>query len=246
MQFLKKLKQILPKFIRTPIRSALEIFVPVYRERKIEKVQRDAEYSAAAEECSRLTHELFGNIAEIFEERIDLISYIIQVAKNGVDGLWMEFGVFKGRSLNLIAKNIDQIVYGFDSFDGLPEDWQIMDKQLAKAGTFSLSDIPKVNENVELVVGLFQESLPAFLKKHSKPAAFVHIDCDLYSSARYVLSLLNFQPGTIILFDEYYNYPGWREGEYKAFQEFLADGIWQAKCIGYATKGWNAGFMIYK
>jgi hypothetical protein len=33
-------------------------------------------------------------------------------------------------------------------------------------------------------------------------------------------------PGTIILFDEYFNYPNWEQHEYKALQEFVkARGI---------------------
>ena len=245
MIFLNILRQALPEYIKAPIRSLLEKFVPVYREQRIEKIQLDAEYRAAINECRKLSHELFGNEAEVFEGRIDLLSHIVQIAKQGVDGLWMEFGVFEGDTINLIAELADQIVYGFDSFDGLPEDWQISDRQISKAGTCSVTAIPKVKENVILVVGLFQDTLQDFLKLHTEPASFVHIDCDLYSSTRSILSRLKFQKGTIIIFDEYQNYPKWREGEYKAFEEFLADGEWCAKCIGYATKGWNAAFILF-
>ena len=53
-----------------------------------------------------------------------------------------------------------------------------------------------------------------------KASSFLHIDSDLYSSARTVLFLLHEQivSGTIIEFDEYFNYPNWKQHEYKAFQ----------------------------
>ena len=53
--------------------------------------------------------------------------------------------------------------------------------------------------------------------------AFLHVDCDLYSSASFVLTQLKdrIQPGTVIVFDEYFNYPGWRKHEHRAFVEFI-------------------------
>ena len=42
-------------------------------------------------------------------------------------GLWLEFGVYRGYSVNLIAGYTKNTVYGFDSFEGLPEDWGVND-----------------------------------------------------------------------------------------------------------------------
>ena len=109
-----------------------------------------------------------------------------------------------------------------------------------------MSSQPEVRENVQLIVGLFQETLPGFLAEHPGPIALAHIDCDLYSSTRYVLEHLDLQPGAILVFDEYHNYPRWREGEYKAFQEFLSEGDREAECIAYATKDCNAVFRILR
>lgn len=134
----------------------------------------------------------------------------------------MEFGVYQGHTINTISSLLpDKIVYGFDSFEGLPEDWNIY----VKKGNFNLNGVlPKVNENVRLVKGWFNETLPDFVKEHSEPCAFIHVDCDLYSSTKTIFHELRNQivSGTVIAFDEYFNYPGWQEGEYKAFMEFLA------------------------
>lgn len=135
-------------------------------------------------------------------------------------GGYYEFGVFSGRTINRIAEAVpDRTVYGFDSFDGLPEDW----RSGFTKGTFKTDILPSVRENVKLIRGLFEDTLPGFVREHPEPCAFIHVDCDLYSSARTVLSHLREKivPGTVIVFDEYFNYPGWREGEYKAFQEFI-------------------------
>jgi hypothetical protein len=139
-----------------------------------------------------------------------------------VDGLVMEFGVYQGASLRAIARRTHGTVFGFDSFQGLPEDWT----HFQKKARYSLEGkFPKFDEpNIKLVVGLFEDTLPGFLAQHAGPARFVHIDSDLYSSATTVLGRLEERivPGTVILFDEYFNYPGWEHHEYRAFQEFVA------------------------
>lgn len=115
----------------------------------------------------------------------------------------------------------DKIIYGFDSFEGLPETW----RNGFEETSFNLNgNLPQVNENVRLVKGWFNETLPAFVKEHPEPCAFIHVDCDLYSSTKTIFNELKNQivPGTVIAFDEYFNYPGWQESEYKAFMEFIA------------------------
>ena len=55
----------------------------------------------------------------------------------------------------------------------------------------------------------------------------LHVDCDLYSATRTIFAELGdmLQAGNIVIFDEFINYAGWQEGEYKAFIEFVAKGI---------------------
>jgi len=79
-----------------------------------------------------------------------------------------------------------------------------------------------VNNNVELVVGLFQDTLDDFLKEHEEPVAYLHLDADLYSSTKFVLDKLKKRivSGTVISFDEIRNYPEYRDHEIKAWLEF--------------------------
>jgi hypothetical protein len=136
------------------------------------------------------------------------------------EGLWLEFGVCSGRTINLISTDTKNKVYGFDSFLGLPEDWGTHQKK----GEYSTNgNLPFVNDNVELVVGLFQDTLSNFLKEHPEPVSYLHLDADLYSSTKYVLNKLKNRivSGTVISFDEIYNYPEYRDHEIKAWVEFV-------------------------
>jgi predicted O-methyltransferase YrrM len=74
--------------------------------------------------------------------------------------------------------------------------------------------------------GWFSDTLPLFLDEYSESVRFLHVDCDLYSSTRTIFSALadRLVPGTVIVFDEFFNYPGWQECEYKAFMEFVSTG----------------------
>jgi hypothetical protein len=145
-------------------------------------------------------------------------------------GLYLEFGVGTGFSLRQIRKLLDPSIklYGFDSFNGLPEPWRDL-----RVGAFSTNyrvDLP----NTELVEGLFKDSLPRFLEQHPGHVSFIHIDCDIYSSTSEVLTLLKERivHGTVILFDELFGYKGWERHEYRALMEsglkFEAIGRWDA------------------
>ena len=133
-------------------------------------------------------------------------------------GMALEFGVATGTTLRVIADaRPESGVFGFDSFAGLPEDWRLG----YDAGEFA-HEPPDV-EGAELVVGLFADTLPGFLAAHPGPVAFVHVDCDLYRSTATVLEHLapRFVEGTVVLFDEYFNFPGWQEHEHRAWTEHV-------------------------
>ncbi|RBY89850.1 class I SAM-dependent methyltransferase [Blastococcus sp. TF02A-26] len=136
-----------------------------------------------------------------------------------VEGLFLEFGVYSGTTLQqIVGAAPPGSVFGFDSFQGLPEDW----RTAFVAGTFAMTELPEV-PGAELVVGWFDETLPGFLAEHPEPAAFVHLDADLYSSTKIVLDALEsrLRPGTVLVFDEYFNFPDWEAHEHRAWTEFV-------------------------
>ena len=148
------------------------------------------------------------------------------------EGLVCEFGVYTGTSLNQIAALLPQTaVWGFDSFTGLPEDW----RDRFPSGTYAVDALPKTRRNARLQVGLFDDTLEPFLREHPDWARLLHIDCDLYSSTKTVLDAFaeRIKPGTVLVFDEFFNYPGWQEQEYKAFIEFAARKNLSYEYLGY-------------
>jgi hypothetical protein len=157
--------------------------------------------------------------AKNFRHNIDLITHCMGL--RSVEGFVLEFGVASGRTVNHIASCTDQKVYGFDVFAGLPETWRTG----FESGMFA-QDLPKVSGNVELLVGLFENTLPEFVRQSGDAkVSFLHVDCDLYSSTKTIFEHLGRKivPGTVIVFDEYFNYPGWQHHEFKAFREFCRE-----------------------
>lgn len=109
-------------------------------------------------------------------------------------------------------------VYGLDSFAGLPETWRTD----FEAGTFAVDELPEV-QHARLVVDLFEDTLPGWVAQHPEPVVFMHIDADLYTSTATVLEHIGKRlcEGSVIVFDEYFNYPGWPEHERRAWTEFV-------------------------
>ena len=158
------------------------------------------------------------------------------------DGMLVEFGVWTGRSLNHIARRFpDRTVYGFDSFEGVPDPWIFREKAFR-----DIPAIPAVGENVELVQGWFDVTIPAFLDIHAGPCAFINIDSDVYSSAKTIFDCLGDRiiPGTVIFFDEFFNYPGWKTGEFKAWTEFVEDRHVKFEYLGFTGRSVNKDIRV--
>jgi hypothetical protein len=161
------------------------------------------------------------------------------------DGLVCEFGVYKGHTLKIIAAALGgRAVYGFDSFEGLPETWRAgFDKGAFKV---DLKDLESLPDNVKLYPGWFDATLPTMLRDDARQAAFLHIDCDLYSSTKCVFESLSarLRPGTVIVFDEYFNFPGWEHDEHRALTEAARDFDFSYKYLLYNRKGQQVAIVV--
>jgi hypothetical protein len=150
---------------------------------------------------------------------LDVLEYSISKKEKGIVA---EFGVFSGKTINHIASLLpEEIIYGFDSFEGLPEQWQgflYMKNWFDKKG-----QMPSVKPNVKLIKGWFDNTVPSFFKEQNSPVSILHIDCDIYSSTKTVFDSAKpyFQKGSILIFDEFFNYPGYEKHEFKAFFELI-------------------------
>lgn len=177
--------------------------------------------------------------APYFEKHPQLVKYALsQIAR---DGLKLEFGVGRGKSMRWIASNVEGKVHGFDSFEGIQEHWNGN-----PIGAFAQSKMPKVPDNVEFHVGYFDATLPGFLETHTEPVAFLHVDCDLYSSTVTIFEALGerLQPGAIVLFDEYYNFHRWQQHEFRAFQEFVEKTRVDYEYIAFSVTGQQVAVRI--
>ncbi|WP_433273121.1 TylF/MycF/NovP-related O-methyltransferase [Actinosynnema sp. CS-041913] len=152
-----------------------------------------------------------------FPNRFDTLRHALTHAPE--KGMALEFGVFRGTTLKIIAEERAGGVYGFDSFEGLPEDW----RPKRPAGYFRADHVPQV-PGAEVVPGWFEDTLPGFFAEHPDEVAFLHLDADLYSSTVTALEHAGprLRPGSVVLFDEYFNYPGWEVHEHLAWGEFVA------------------------
>lgn len=151
--------------------------------------------------------------------------------------LLLDLGVWIGWSTRLTADATGRTVYGFDTFSGLVEDWQIEDQFVIKQGTFSLSDplaqrfmrdtgvrlsdgVPAaLGRDVHYVKGSTYDTLAPFLaQRPGAPIRLFHMDLDTYDSCLHALETCKerFVEGSILVFDEYLV----TNGELRAFFEF--------------------------
>lgn len=124
------------------------------------------------------------------------------------DLLLLEFGVWKGDSTRFFAglnRSPASRFYGFDSFEGLPEDWRGMAHARFDVG----GSLPQIDDSrVTFVKGWFRDTLPPMLdhlvEASRDRSLVVHYDADLYSSTLYLLFTLGsrFKRYTFI-FDEF-------------------------------------------
>jgi hypothetical protein len=175
-----------------------------------------------------------------FLDRFEGLGLSIKDAKKRFPSrkLVMEFGVFKGGMINHQAGKFPELKFvGFDSFEGLQGEWSGM----APAKTFDLGGkLPKVRSNVRLVKGWFAESGPRWKAENpgSDAPLLVHVDCDTYAATVDVLELCSdyVEHGLVFHFDDYFGFPNWRTGGFKALQEIAEKRRWRLTYLSYGTK----------
>ncbi|OZB61125.1 MAG: hypothetical protein B7X39_02165 [Lysobacterales bacterium 14-68-21] len=208
------------------------------------RVATDIELATAIQAVSTSANlvDLLMKDAKAYPSRLDVMRAAFDSAPES--GFICELGVYRGQSLNEIARHYaPENVHGFDTFTGLPEFW----RDGFPEGVFDVStETLEFEDNCILHKGLFDDTLPKFLTQVEGYARFIHIDCDLYSSSISALRILapRIKNGTIIVFDEYFNYPGWQEHEHKAFREFLALSGLDCKYIAYNKVGQQVAIVI--
>lgn len=149
-------------------------------------------------------------------------------------GYILDLGVYRGGSTRRLARIWrEETIHGFDSFEGLPEDWSYVLK-----GEFGdiAGKLPDMPDNVVLYKGWFEDTLPRWKAGHcERPISILRIDCDIYSSTKTVFDILGdrLKPGSWLVFDELIGYRGWEKHEYKAFMEFIGESGFNFTYIAY-------------
>ena len=219
------------KFIKNKLISFVH-FLEVYFKLRVRNKTSpiDIYYENLSLYCFKLFENEMKN-SSIFVKPEDIRKYSVSKALNNSknqNDLFLEFGVFEGESINTFArilktKNLE--IFGFDSFEGLEEDWNM--NEYNPIGTFSLNKKkPKVKDNVKLVQGKVQDTLEEFLKTNKgKKIIFSHLDMDTFTPTKFTLEKIKpfLTKGSILLFDQFYGYPNWQQHEYKAFKEVFKD-----------------------
>ena len=164
--------------------------------------------------------------------RCALFDHMTELSKK--DRPFYEFGVWRGEAFRYLIKTFKK-GYGFDTFEGLPEDWHN-----EKAGTYSSDgNIPKIKGG-EFIVGKFEDTLPRFFTEERPMASIINFDADLYSST---ICALNFakpviDKHTILIFDEFIINKNWEQDEYKALEEFCFTNkcTYEVLAVSFFTK----------
>ena len=133
-----------------------------------------------------------------------------------------EFGVWRASSFKYLIKAFKK-GYGFDTFSGLPEDWDL-GSHLEKKGSYtSEGNIPKIKGG-EFIVGKFEDTLPIFFSESRPVASVINFDADLYSSTICALKFSKqvMDEDTILIFDEFIINESWEQDEFKALNEFCS------------------------
>lgn len=183
-----------------------------------------------------------NNCSVILKSRFDLYNYVNnQLLKNTpID--YLEFGVYKGESLNFwskINKNKNSRFFGFDSFKGLPNHWKGFFSNLPEGEFDTQGEPPTIEDKrVSFIIGFFQDTLKEFLDNFSpQNQLIIHIDADLYSSSLFVLTCLDryLHPGSIIIFDEFAS----AHNEFRSFLDYSRAYNKSVEIIAAVNKTYN-------
>tara|TARA_B100001123_G_C15149761_1_gene963044 strand:+ start:326 stop:1084 length:759 start_codon:yes stop_codon:yes gene_type:complete len=246
------------KFIFFPILSLIKQLIIVFQNHAlpIKKTDKLLSYDLFEKDEILDSYKHFKKYFynSIFLKRDQLRNYSIKrsISNHEENDYYLEFGVFTGNSINNFSKFLKKInIYGFDSFEGLKEDWfgHVEGKEFM--GGTHLYDlkkrIPKLNKNVIPVIGWAQDTLPKFIENNKNMKInFIHMDMDTYPSTKFVLEKLKpyMKNNCIIIFDEIYNFSGWKVGEYKALSEVFKEN--EYKFICFSMDGPQAVIEIIK
>jgi O-methyltransferase len=182
-----------------------------------------------------------------YQKRFDLYKAISKhYSLDQIELVYLEFGVASGQSFFWWAKNnnhVDSRFYGFDTFEGLPEDWGGYRKGDMAHG---IHELQSTDSRTSFIKGTFQQTLCLFTAEHREELLnrpkLVHLDADLFSSTIFVLSQLYpfLKKGDMLLFDEF-NVANHEFFAYKIFTEAFYVNL---KLVGAQNNYYQTAFIV--
>lgn len=203
----------------------------------IRGVSRDLDYDLGVRARGQSAEYAERNMASamMFYGGAPLVEFAARQAESG--GLFLDFGVDDGEATNILAVAAPGVVHGFDTFQGLPEDWGGTPH---RRGAFSRNGkAPRLLSNVRLHTDPLIQALPAFLESHPDQVSFVRLNTRTHAATETVLDRMadRLSSGSILVFANYFNYPHWMRHEHRALREFAESRSRPYRYIGFDLYG---------
>lgn len=199
-----------------------------------------------------------GPREEVIAAKHELLSF--GISRLPKDHLYFEFGVRTGTSMKHVSGQStgeDARFFGFDTFEGFPSDgWVPMHGNRGivnpafGSGAMAVKAIPSFEDKrVQLFKGVFQDTLPGVLEglfhgenrdKYVSRPKFVNVDCDTYSGALYILTMMDryLRAGDVVYFDEFTD----TLNEYAAFSDYVRS-FYRKSCFKLIGRAYD-GFLF--
>lgn len=187
----------------------------------------------------------FFSLTRDYTKRYTLYQYVVDTQKLQDEAIdYLEFGVCGGQSFEWWLgsnKSPNSKFYGFDTFEGLPENWGVF---FNKGDMYA--DVPQLNDSrAEFIKGLFQQTIPPFLQIHpleNGKRKVLHLDADLFSSTLFSLTMLfpYLKKNDILFFDEF-NVPN---HEFFALKTFTEAFYMQTALIGAVNNYYQVALIV--
>ena len=150
------------------------------------------------------------------------------IKQDNIEGDYIEFGIFKGKSLYHVWRCINKLnlknmnLYGLDSFEGFPvENHELYTKENFKTSYDNVNKFFSNKNKVNVVKGFFQNSIKTSKMQEISNVSFAFIDCDIYESSIPIFQYLEEKVslGGFIMIDDFTSIDANQNSIYKAWKE---------------------------
>lgn len=156
----------------------------------------------------------FNNInLHNLEKFIQIKKIWFNINLDSVQGDYIEFGIFKGKSLYHSVKVAQKLklynditFWGLDSFQGFPvENHDFYISENFKTSKKTVKNFFLKYKNIKIIEGFFNQSLSTEQLQNIQNISFAFVDCDIYESSEEVFQYLNkrISKGGFIMIDDF-------------------------------------------